>query len=194
MRKRLLFVVNVDWFFVSHRLPIALAAKQLGYEVHLAAAFEPVTRARIESLGITIHPMQFSRAGAGTFELIRDLWDLLVLMKAFQSDVVHLVTLKPVLLGGIAARLVGLRRVVLAIPGRGSVFSARGPLAAIRRCCALIAYRLAYVPGRTKVIVQNSEDWEYFAVRGVFRRDDLRLIRGSGADINQFGVFVETSG
>jgi len=53
MRKRLLFVVNVAWFFTSHRLPVALLAKEAGFEVHLAAVFELGERARIESLGIS---------------------------------------------------------------------------------------------------------------------------------------------
>jgi len=39
MKPKLLFVVNVDWFFISHRLPIAVEALSIGYEVHLAMAF-----------------------------------------------------------------------------------------------------------------------------------------------------------
>jgi len=108
--------------------------------------------------------------------------------------VVHLVTLKPVLVGGLAARLVGVRRVVLAIPGRGSVFSARGPLASLRRWCALLAYRRAYVPGSTKIIVQTVEDGEYFVLRGVFRREDVRLVRGSGVDLGHFRASPEPAG
>jgi glycosyltransferase involved in cell wall biosynthesis len=194
MRKRLLFIVNVDWFFVSHRLPIALAAKRLGYEVHLAAAFDADTRARLESLGITTHPMRFSRSGSNPFELLRDLRNIRRLLEQFRDGIAHLVTLKPVLLGGIAARLVGVPRVVLAIPGRGTVFSAHGWVAAIRRCAALLAYRLAYAPQRTKVIVQNVEDFDYFVLRRIFERQDVRLIRGSGADIEHFKVQAEPAG
>jgi len=32
VKKKLLFIVNVDWFFISHRLPIALKALEAGYE------------------------------------------------------------------------------------------------------------------------------------------------------------------
>jgi hypothetical protein len=34
--KRLLLIVNVNWFFISHRLPIGLQAIEKGYEVHIA--------------------------------------------------------------------------------------------------------------------------------------------------------------
>ena len=36
MKKRILIICNVDWFFLSHRLPIGLSAIEEGYEVHLA--------------------------------------------------------------------------------------------------------------------------------------------------------------
>lgn len=194
MRKRLLFVVNVDWFFVSHRLPIARLAQQRGYEVHLAAAFGPQMREQLEELGIKTHPLRWSRSGAGPLELVRSCRDLIALLRSFRDDIAHLVTLKPVLLGGMAARLLGLRRVVMAIPGRGSVFSAPGMLATLRRWCALAAYRLAYGRGRTRVIVQNVEDRNYFVERGVFRAADVVLIRGSGADVRVFSEQPEADG
>jgi glycosyltransferase involved in cell wall biosynthesis len=194
MRKRLLFVVNVDWFFVSHRLPIARLAQQRGYEVHLAAAFGPQLRQQLEELGIKTHPLRWSRSGAGLIELLRSCRDLIALLRSFRGDIAHLVTLKPVLLGGMTARLLGVQRVVMAIPGRGSVFSARGMRATVRRWCALAAYRLAYDPGRTRVIVQNVEDRDYFVGRGVFRSEDVVLIRGSGADVRLFREQPEARG
>ncbi|MDP6343146.1 MAG: hypothetical protein QF491_06395, partial [Alphaproteobacteria bacterium] len=38
----LLFVVNEAYFFVSHRLPIALEARRQGYDVHIAAPADNV--------------------------------------------------------------------------------------------------------------------------------------------------------
>ena len=34
--KKVLYIVNTDWFFITHRLPIAIAAQKKGYEVHIA--------------------------------------------------------------------------------------------------------------------------------------------------------------
>ena len=36
MAPRILYVVTEDWYFLSHRLPMARAAKHAGYEVHVA--------------------------------------------------------------------------------------------------------------------------------------------------------------
>lgn len=193
--KKVLIVVNVGWFFISHRLPIALAAKEAGYEVHVAAALDPEfdqnTAKVLADQQLIFHELRFSRSGSGPFELARDVLDLLRLYKRVSPDIVHLVTIKPVLLGGLCARLLRVPGIVLAIPGRGSVFSARGAIGAIRRALALLMYRSAYVRGRSKVIIQNVEDREYFVSRGVFAPYDVRLVRGSGVDLARFEAAPE---
>jgi len=197
-KSRLLFVVNIGWFFVSHRLPLAIAAKQEGYDVQVATALDAVLDVNTPSLmashGLVLSTLRFSRRGAGLFELLRDFADLIRLFRRLQPEIVHLVALKPVLLGGIAARFCGDCRVVMAIPGRGSVFSARGPLAVVRRALTLIAYRMAYRPGKTRVIFQNVEDRDYFSGKSIFRTEDVVLIRGSGVSPADFPVLPEPVG
>jgi glycosyltransferase involved in cell wall biosynthesis len=189
-RGRLLFIVNVGWFFVSHRLPLAIAAKAEGYDVHVATALEPGvdddTPRLLAEHGIELHQLRLSRNGAHPIELLRDFYDLLRLYQQLAPDFVHLVALKPLLLGGLAAKFAGLRAVVMAVPGRGSVFSAKGAKATLRRWIAVLMYRMAYLKGRSRVIIQNVEDQQYFLERGVFAPDHVRLIRGSGVDIRAF--------
>ena len=195
---RLLMVVNVGWFFVSHRLPIAIAAKQAGYEVHIATALDPQLDQRTPQLlashGLILHELQLTRSGTHPLELLRVFRDLVRLFDRVRPAVVHLVALKPVLLGGMAARLRRLSRVVLAVPGRGSVFSSRGVLPALRRWMAMRMYALAYRSGRSRVIVQNAEDRDYFVQRRVFAHADVRLIRGSGVNTAEFLPEPEPSG
>ena len=70
MRKKILFISNVDWFFVSHRLPIALLAQKNGYEVHLAAV-KTESNDLLKSKGIKFHDLGLSRSGNNLFsELI----------------------------------------------------------------------------------------------------------------------------
>lgn len=197
-RRRVLIVVNVGWFFLSHRLPIGIAARKGGHEVHVATALDPELDRRtpevLEEHGMILHPLRLSRRGANPFELLRDFFDLCGLYRTINPDLIHLVALKPVLLGGLAAKLAGFRRVILAVPGRGSVFSARGPIAAIRRWIALLMYRLAYASRRNRVIIQNAEDREYFVRRRIFSEADVRVIRGSGVDLFAFTPAPEPEG
>lgn len=168
--RRVLFIVNTARFFVSHRLPLAIAARSAGYDVHVAAsldALDAATLLTIGEAGLQIHELHLSRSGAGPVELIRNSRELFVLMKRLRPDIVHLVTLKPVLIGGMIGRLLRLRAVILAIPGRGSVFTSTGFLASLRRMLVLQSYRAAYRRGSTHVIVQNVEDRDYFVSRGI---------------------------
>lgn len=194
----MLYVVNVGWFFVSHRLPLARAAVVAGNEVHVAASLEGEldsnTGRALSAAGISFHELHFSRSGSGIFELVRNVFELARLFRLVKPDIVHLITLKPALLGGVVSHFTGIKAVVLAIPGGGSVFSARGTLSALRRRLAVSAYRLAYHAGTTRVIVQNAEDREYFVGRGVFESEDVRLIRGSGVDLRRFEFRPEPPG
>ncbi|MBJ7421057.1 MAG: glycosyltransferase family 1 protein, partial [Rhodoferax sp.] len=64
MSRRLLFVVNVDWFFLSHRLPVALAAMRAGYEVHVATGITD-RLTELQSYGLAVHPLRMRRGRAG---------------------------------------------------------------------------------------------------------------------------------
>ena len=63
MNKRLLFVVNVDWFFLSHRLALALAAIWEGYQVHVAVGITD-RLTELQSYGFTAHPLRMRRGSA----------------------------------------------------------------------------------------------------------------------------------
>ena len=61
---RLLIVVNDAAFFLSHRLPIANAARKAGYEVRIATGPGPAVR-DIAAAGFPHHPLPLSRSGVG---------------------------------------------------------------------------------------------------------------------------------
>lgn len=79
--KKLLFIVNVDWFFVSHRLPIALASIKQGFEVHVACAVTD-KKSLLESHGIIVHPLELSRSGVGFLNVLKTLIQLFFVIRA----------------------------------------------------------------------------------------------------------------
>jgi len=127
---KILFVVNAPEFFLSHRLPIAEAARHQGYSVHVATGCGSSV-SKITQLGFTHHAIALARRGQNPLRELVTLYDLVRLNRKLKPDIVHLVTIKPVLYGGIAARLSGVPAVVAAVSGLGTVFLGQGGLAGL---------------------------------------------------------------
>jgi len=192
--KRLLFIVNVDWFFISHRLPIALEAIKEGYEVHLLCAVTDKTE-YLESLGFIVHPFSFSRSGKNIFNEIACVFSLYKQIKNIKPDLVHLITIKPVLYGGIVARLVRVPAVVSAISGLGFLFVERkGAKARLFRSLAFFLYRLALGHSNQRIIFQNPTDMNVLIGAGGVPKDKAKIIRGSGVDLDDYPMRPEAGG
>jgi glycosyltransferase involved in cell wall biosynthesis len=183
--KKLLFVVNTDWFFVSHRLPIALEALKQGYEVHVATPITDQLEA-MRSHGLLVHPILMGRRSMSPASEIRTFLQLLELFREVRPHVVHLVTPKPVLYGGIAARLAGVPAVVAAVSGLGFVFIAKGARAAVVRFLVRGMYRLALGARNLKVVVQNGDDRASVARAASLKSERMRTIPGSGVDLSAY--------
>jgi glycosyltransferase involved in cell wall biosynthesis len=187
---RILFVVNDPAFFVSHRLPIGVAARRLGHDVHVAAP-PGDGRAQIEARGLTLHEIPLARSSAQPWEEVRTLLALDRLYARLRPHLVHHVTIKPVLYGGWISRARRVPAVVHAICGLGYVFLAGGWRAAARRAAVRVAYRRAFGHPNTRVIFQNEDDRSVFVDAGLVHRGCTEIIRGSGVDLDRFRPSVE---
>ena len=187
---RLLFVVNNPAFFLSHRLPLALAAQRAGYEVHVATmAGDSVPR--ILAHGLAHHAIPMTRSGKQPLQELRTVWALYRLFRGLRPVLVHLVTIKPVLYGGIAARLARVPAMVSAISGLGFVFVARGPRAALVRRVVAALYRLALGHRNSRIVFQNGNDLELLRGLGAVRDGQAVMIRGSGVDLAAYPALPE---
>lgn len=185
MRKTLLFLVNEDNFFVSHRLPIAIEAIKQGYEVHIAAAISD-KRELMESYGIIVHPLPLNRGSTNPIAELKTFAAIWRLFYKVRPDIAHLVTIKPVLYGGIVARFAPVRALVAAVPGLGFVFLARGVKALLRRMVVVVLYFLALRQNNIKVIFQNPDDKkQILSITGLSEEKTI-MIRGSGADLSKY--------
>ena len=189
MKKKLLFIVNVDWFFVSHRLPIALEAIKNGYEVHLACA---ITNKKDELIakGVTVHPIELSRSATGVVGEFKTLAQLFSVIREVKPDIVHSVTIKPVLYGNFLARLLKVPLRVSSISGLGYVFIASGLKSKIFRALISAMYRVV-LKGAKAVIFQNKSDRDVLKQMGAVCPEQEVFIRGSGVDLNVYPVLPE---
>lgn len=187
----LLYVVNNPAFFVSHRLPLALAARQAGFEVQVATMNGSAVE-RIKQLGFEHHSLPLSRSGKNPLKELRSIWAMYRLFKRLQPQVVHAVTIKPVLYGGIAARLAKVPGFLAAVSGLGYIFT--NEKASLTRSVALRLYALALKHPRSRVVFQNTSDRDVLLKAGVVRSEQAVLIRGSGVDLNEYTYVPEKPG
>lgn len=182
---RLLFFITNPAFLVSHRLPVALAARDAGYEVHVASMGGPAV-AQLESLGLIHHTLPLSRTSMRPWTEARSLWAIWRLFRRVQPDLVHAVTLKSVLYGGIAARMAGVPAYVAAISGLGYVFVQGSGKRRWLRWLALRLYRLALGHSHSRVIFQNPADCDVLVRAGAVRSEQVVMLRGSGVDLERY--------
>lgn len=188
-----LFVVNAPEFFLSHRLPLAIAAKNSGYEVHVATADGPDVE-RIQSLGFVHHVVPFARSGQNPLNELGTLLCLVRLFRRVRPVLVHLITIKPVLYGGIAARVGGVGSVVSAVSGLGTVFLAESVAARVRRWLVTGWYRSAFKQKRLAVIFQNPDDRDALLRLKALVPAQARMIRGSGVALADYPCVPEPEG
>lgn len=190
MKKKVLFLGNDATYFLTHRLPLAIGALTEGYEVHVATPPAEASE-RIREHGLTYHPIHLSRWGGQPIQEIRSLWSIYRLFRELKPDLIHQVTIKPVIYGGIMARLAGIPAVVSSVSGLGFIFLARGFIACFIRGGVRLAYRLALAHPCSRVIFQNPEDRKEFVARGLVAEGKTVIIKGSGVDVDVFTVTPE---
>jgi len=182
---KILYLVSEDWYFWSHRLPIARSARDSGAQVSIATRVRN-HGAAIQAETFTLHPLELSRSGRNPF---RDLATIAALYRLYRRecpDIVHHVALKPSLYGSLAAWMAGVPAVVNAFAGMGFVFISNGLFARLARPLLVGAFRFLLNRDSTRTIVQNDDDARLFIDQvGV---DPLRItvIRGSGVNLEEF--------
>jgi glycosyltransferase involved in cell wall biosynthesis len=191
MAPRLLYLVTEDWYFWSHRLPMARAARDAGFEVAVACRVE-AHRERIEAEGFRVHPLAWRRRGNGPLAALGAVLEIAALYRRERPELVHHVAIKPVVLGGLAASLVALLgrgpAVVNALTGLGFVFIDHGQGRIGSPVRWLIRGLIRLVLGRpgSRLIVQNHDDGRLLVEGGLVAAERVTVIRGSGIDTDHY--------
>ncbi len=184
MKYKILFVTNVDWFFISHRLVIAEEAQRRGFEVIVAA--EDTGRSQeIRDKGIHFINLSISRSGTNPFKEFKTLINFYNIYTSIDPDVVHHITLKPVIYGSLIAKLLRIRGVVNAISGLGYNFI-KGRQSYVQKAMLYIM-RLGFSRKNLVVIFQNENDQEELTDLGIINSsNEIVRIKGSGVDLEKY--------
>lgn len=183
---KLFIIVNNDWFFLSHRLPVALAARSEGYDVTIVTR-NTGKHDKIKGHGLKVIDLKMNPTGMNIFEEVKTLLFLYRLYKDEKPDIVHHVGPKINLWGAIAARMVGVKGVVSAVSGLGVIFNGKGLLTKMMP----FAFRFANHINNLRVIFQNENDQATYLQHRIVEKTQCRFIKGSGVDLKEFRYFPE---
>jgi glycosyltransferase involved in cell wall biosynthesis len=188
----LLYLVTEDWYFWSHRLPIARAARDAGWAV-LVATRVGSHGERIEQEGFRLIPIKMRRRSLAPWWEIATVAELIEIYRRERPDLVHHVAMKPVLYGSLAAALAGVPAVVHALAGMGYIFTSSGVKARLLRPLIRTAFRWLLDRSHSRLILQNPDDVAVMT-KATVAPERVVLIRGSGVDTEAFAQSDELDG
>lgn len=201
-KNKLFIVVNVDWFFLSHRLSIALFAKNAGWNVTIITSDTGKLK-DIEAFGLKVINLPMSRSGMNIVEELKTFNFLRKLYKNEKPDIVHHVGMKTILWGTLASKFSNINGVVNAISGLGVFFDEdnHGLMSKLMPKVLKFSHsgfnKNHNISGPYKkqllCIFQNDDDWHLYVKHGIIKYEQGRFIKGSGVNLEEFSYTPEPS-
>lgn len=193
MNPKILFFVTEDWYFCSHRLTLAIAAKNAGYDVAVVTHVDEHAES-IRQSGIMLIPFDLSRRGMNLVSELSVIKRLITIYREEKPDILHHVAMKPVIYGSFAARFAGVPNVVNAFAGLGYIFTSTDIKARLLRTVMGFSLRGLINRKNSRLILQNQDDCELLIGKGFINKERVRFIKGSGVDINTYYPCTEPEG
>jgi len=188
---KLLYLVTEDWYFLSHRVPMALAAQRAGYEVHVATNVDADGEA-IKAYGFELHPVPWRRGSMNPFYRLDVILRLRRLYRDLRPALAHHVALEPSVMGSMAA--IGLPVICLnALAGLGFAFTSRTAKARVSGSFARLLLRNLLRRRQNSSLVQNADDRATLIDLGI-DSTHIFTIAGSGVDVDYFKPMPEPKG
>lgn len=194
MKKKILFLVNDLSFFISHRKEIAIAAINKGYFVEVAyGELGNLTKNELSKIKFKSFKVPLHRGKTNPFKDLKSIYSLWRIFEQKKPDIVHLITIKAYLYGGIAAKLAGIKCVVSAVAGLGILLNNNTWAYKVFRKALYPIYSLAFNHSNQKIIVQNLNDKKTLIKWGVVKENKILLFHGSGVNLSNFTKINKTS-
>jgi glycosyltransferase involved in cell wall biosynthesis len=185
---KILYLVTEDWFFASHFLPMARAAREAGLDVAVATRIDRHQEA-ISAEGCRLIAYDSSRSSVSVLRGLRELRQMLSIVRREQPDIVHCIALRPVVFGGLVARCLGIKAVVLAPTGLGHLWIEDGfGVRALRAVVRFVVGTILRGP-RTRYLFENRDDPAVFGLDP--DGGNVTIVGGAGVDPAQFPASPE---
>ena len=189
MKKKILFIITEDWYFISHRLKLAKYLRKKGFEVSVCCRDTGKIN-DIKKNGIDHYPLSVDRKSLSIIKFFYESISIIKTVRVVNPDIVHLISMRPIIIGIISSFFVN-SRFCATFTGMGFLFIKNNFKFNFLRKIIIIYLRFFLKFKNLYFIVQNKDDKNYFKSILKLKKNNLRVIRGSGIDINYFKYHSE---
>ena len=179
LSRPILYLVTEDWFFASHFLPTAQAARDCGLEVVVATRVG-ADGERLRAVGLRVIAVDIERGSVSLLRGFGEFVQAFRIVRRERPDVVHCIALRSVVIGGLAAKLAGARQLVLAPTGLGQLWLNRGSLAGFVRSIVRAVVGSWLRGRRTRYVFENRDDPREFGLNP--ESPQVVIVGGAGVD------------
>ena len=192
MQQKILYIANVDFFLVSHRLNLAIEARNKGYEVHIACEFTNKYNF-LKKRGFILHELSYKRSSKfpSIFKEIKSFFEILFLLKKIGPNLVHVISLKPIIYVGIITKFFPKIKLIISITGLGYVFNNTRKKIFFLKKILITFFKLIFRNKNVVTIFQNSNNKSILELHGVEFYGKTKLIKGAGVDLDKFKYVKE---
>ena len=183
--KKIVYLVNTDSFFISHRIRIADQLKKNGYEIHIATEFTNYKNL-LKKKGFITHDIRFNKNSLNILLALVPLLQIMFLLFKVKPNILLLISLKPSIFGGLISFISPVKNIVISITGLGSMFLSKNLFGKFRENIFNLLLRIIFLHNKLIVILQNKSDEKYLLKKTNLRKEKVKIIRGSGVDLNKF--------
>ena len=192
-KKSILFLVTEDWYFISHRIKLALFLKKKGYIVHVCCKNTGKFKTIIDA-GIQCHGIEAKRKSLSTLQLFNEVITFLKCIKKVNPDIVHLISMRPAVIGLLTSLAFKKVKFFVTFTGLGFIFIRADIKAKILRFLIKLLFIIISKLKFFKTIVQNKDDYNFFLKKLNFKKNRISIIRGSGIDLKYYKQTNEPKG
>ena len=183
-KKKIVFFVSTDRYFITHRLNLAVSAVEMNYEVYLITTVtseEYLDKIKINNIKVV--DLKLNRSGKNPITELLFFIKLLNRIRSIKPDIIHNVAMKPVIYGSIISKIVKTKKTVNAIAGTGIVFSKKSiSNIFVKQILKLLLFLSLH---NSKIIVQNKSDKDFVMKLGLNEKS-IRLQNGVGVNIMEY--------
>ncbi|MBY7812954.1 glycosyltransferase family 4 protein [Vibrio fluvialis] len=183
--KRIVFIINVDWYFYLHWLDRAEYFKSIGFDIYIITSFRSdETKKEILERGFHCYHFELERNSVNVTKELSSLFQIRKILLDINPSLIHCITIKPNLYAGIINKLFFNKPIIYSVTGLGATFSSLKIKFKIIRFLVIFIYKYISV-NNSRFIFENSEDYKIFENSGILKNNGV-VIKGAGIDLRLF--------